>query len=261
MEKLFLSVILVLLVATSTTLSAQEYAVFKTKGAPVLVLKNTTKPIKKGAVFSEGNLILKAKDTVVLLDTKGLMYQLDQAKKYTVSEVEKYQKDEDKEGLSKKYFSYVWKQINDKNRTKNHTGNVYREGIMDLLTTPLDSTSIAANEINFVWNENPKEEFTYFFLKKMKDNTMVKVKIKGNSITLYQNNSLLVKGESYAWGIAYEKYPDFNRVKFNSFDYLNQFQEEELTKNYFTVIEALKSNGFTSEEIKESLCEYFQFCK
>ncbi|GHC55434.1 hypothetical protein [Ulvibacter litoralis] len=261
MEKLFLSVIFVLLVATSNQLSAQEYAVFKTKGAPVLAIKNTTKPIKKGAVFSEGNLILKAKDTVILLDTKGLMYQLDQAKKYTVSEVKEYQKDEDKEGLSKKYFSYVWKQINDKNRTKNHTGNVYREGIMDFLITPLDSTAIAANEINFVWNENTEETYTYFFLKNKRNNTMVKIKTEGTSITLYQNNSLLVKGESYAWGIAYEKYPDFNRVKFNSFDYLNQFQEEERSKDYFIVIEELKSNGFSSEEIDESLCEYFQFCR
>lgn len=261
MEKLFLSVIVVFLVATSTPLNAQEYAVFKTKGSPELALKNTTKPIKKGAVFSEGHLVLKAKDTVLLLGTEGLMYQLDKAKKYAVSEVKNYQKDEDKEGLSKKYFSYVWKQINDKNRTKNHTGNVYREGIMDFLISPLDSTTIASNEINFVWNENTKEEYTYFFLKNLKDNTMVKVKLKGNSITLYQNNSLLVKGESYAWGIAYEKYPDFNRVKFNSFDYLNQFQEEELTKDYFTVIETLKTQGFTSEEIKEALCEYFQFCK
>jgi len=258
MEKLFLSISICFALAHSA--AAQQYAVFNTKGAPNYVVKGAQKPLKKGTVLTQGSIVLAKTDTLLLLDTGGLLYQLDQAKTYAYSDVKNYEKKANKEGLSKKYFSYVWRQMKSKDQTKNHTGNVYRDGIMDLLTMPADSASIASNAIHFEWEENPEKEYSYFFLKNTETESLSKFKIKGNSITLYPDNTLLIKGTSYTWGIAYEKFPDFNRIKFNQFNYLTESDYQETKKEYYSIIEELKTQGFTPAEIEDTLCSYFNLC-
>lgn len=258
MEKLFLS--LAVWVCAISLSMGQQYAVFNLKGAPNQEVNGVQQPVKKGAILTEGNLVLAQADTLMLLDTSGQLFQLDQAKTYAYADVKDYAKQSNKEGLSKKYFSYVWRQMQRKDKTKNHTGNVYRDGVMDLLLVPADSTSIYQNSIHFEWEENPSKEYTYFFLKNTETEALSKLKIKGNSITLYPDNTFLVKGNSYSWGIAYEKFPDFNRIKFNDFDYLTEDQYQESIKEYYSVIEALKAEGFNEAEIHETLCNYFNMC-
>lgn len=260
MEKLFISLISCLLFLSSFSVKAQEYAVFKCNGYSTNTVNKTEKIIRKGNIINKGVISVIEKDTILLLDTNGVFYQLDTDKNYDVSEVSKYQKQKSEEEFSKKYFSYVWKQMRNKDLTSNHTGNVYRDDKINVMISPTDSISIYKNEVVFTWEENKEKEFSYFFLKNINDNTMTTIKVKGNNLSLFSDNKLLVKGKFYSWAIAYEKYPAFDRVKFNSFEYLTQEQYTNSLMKFNSIDEDLKKLGYTNTEIKQFICEYFNLC-
>lgn len=260
MEKLFLSLITSLLFLLSFTIKAQEYVVFKSNGNSINIVNNSEKKIKKGNVITQGIVSVKAKDTLLLLDDNGTFYQLYTDKKYNFSEISSYLKLQTEEGFSKKYFSYVWKQMKNEDKTPVHTGNVYRKDRINVLVSPLDSTNIYKNEVQFFWKENTKQEYSYFFLKNDSNNTTSVIKIKGTSLSLFTDNNMLVKGYSYSWGIAYEKFPAFERIKFNSFNFLTkeEYLKEQLKLK--PIIEDLKILDYTNNQIKQFLCEYFTVC-
>jgi len=260
MEKLFLSLIGTLLFFCSFSVNAQEYAVFKSNGKSINIVNNTENSIKKGNVITKGIISVIAKDTLLLLDTNGVFYQLNTEKKYALADISSYEKQQSEEGFSKKYFSYVWKQMKSKDQTPNHTGNVYREDKNNALTSPKDSISIYKNEIEFTWEENIKQEHSYFFLKNTSTNSMTIIKIDGTSLSLFTDNNVLVKGNSYSWGIAHEKYPAFDRVKFNSFDFLSQEQYSKYILKYNHIKKDLNKLGYTNTEINKFICEYFNLC-
>jgi hypothetical protein len=261
MEKLFFSILVYLTFSPFLTLGAQEYAVFKSNGESKNILKNKEKAIINGSIISEGIISVVVNDTILLLDNNGVFYQLDTVNKFSLTEIIKYEKQQISEGFTQKYFSYVWSQIRNKNQTSNNIGNIYREDLINELISPMDNVSIFNNEIEFTWKNNTKHEYSYFFLKNTSKNTMFIIKTKGNSLSLFTDNTLLVKGNSYSWAIAYKKYPTFNRVKFNEFHFLTEDDFNKSLQKYASVKENLKTLGYSNSEIELLICKYFNLCK
>ena len=238
-------------------ISIGQYAVFHVEGSPDYVEK--VQPIKKGDYITHETISIAQKDTLIIIDDKGFLYQLDKSKSYVYKQLKNFKKQDIKEGLSEKYFSYVWKQMKNKNQTKHHTGNIYREGLIDFLQYPSDSLSIYKDYITFEWRDHPDKEYAYFFLKNMQTEELVKFKVEGNSITLYADHVLLKKGGDYLWGVAYDKFPDFNQVKFRYFKYLDSLQFGKYKEEYELLITELKSIGLSKEELRSFLSIYYNF--
>src|SRR5690606_17019437 len=120
----------------------------------------------------------------------------------------KYRKEKSEESFTSKYFSYVWRQMSQEEKSRTHTGNVYRDALIDILVMPADSVSIFKNEVVFTWEAQQDTDQYYFFLKNQQTKTFSKIKLGGNSITLYPGSNLLEKGSAYSWGVATTEYPD-----------------------------------------------------
>ncbi|AFL79894.1 hypothetical protein Aeqsu_0381 [Aequorivita sublithincola DSM 14238] len=260
MEKFLLLRLACILLLLPSMVNAQEYAVFKTTGTPNLSEGSNTLPISKGILLKTGKVELKNDDTLILINNFGEVFEIDSPGSYAVIDFENHKKESSKENFSSQYFSYVWKQINKKEATQNHTGNVYRDALIDVLVTPLDSTSIFKNDVTFSWQSNKKDEQYYFFLKNNETNTVSKIKVGCNSLTLYVGSNLLEKGNTYYWGVATTEYPDFTRIKMNQLNYLNSEQFETKKEEFNELTESLTEIGLTKTEISEQLCQYNKFC-
>src|SRR5690606_17927309 len=127
--------------------NAQEYAVFKTTGSPNRSEGSNTVPISKGILLKTGKVELKNDDTLILINNLGEVFEIDSPGSYAIIDFENHKKEISNENFSSQYFSYVWKQINKKEATQNHTGNIYRDALIDVLVTPQDSISIFKNDV------------------------------------------------------------------------------------------------------------------
>lgn len=260
MEKFLFFRITCLLIFLPFTASAQEYAVFKTTGSPNLIEGSKTLPIAKGSLLKSGKVSLLNEDALIMVNNKGEVFEIVAPGNYAIVDFGKHKKENSKENFSNQYFSYVWKQMSKKEAVQTHTGNVYRDALVDILITPLDSTSTFKNEVTFTWQPQKNVEQYYFFLKNKETKTISKMKLGGNSLTLYVGSNLLKKGNTYYWGVATTEYPDFTRIKMNQLNYLNGEQLEIKKEEMNKLVEDLKLIGFSETEIEEQLCLYFRLC-
>lgn len=260
MEKL-LSRLGFLLILFPVLSSAQtKYAVFEVKGAPMHTEASKKATVAKGAVLKTGEVSLKNEDQLTLLNNKGEVFQLKSPGKYAVSSFEKHKMNEEKEGFSSKYFAYVWREINSAESSKTNTGNIYRDGLLDILISPADSISTYKNKVVFTWSPVEKGSPHYFFLKNKATNAITKMKVEGESLTLFAGGNLLEKGNVYEWGVSDEEYPDFTRIKMNQLNYLDKTAYDTKKAELDSFVKNLRKLGFNEKEITEKLCTFFKFC-
>lgn len=261
MEKL-LSRLRFLLILFPLICNAQsKYAVFEVKGSPIHTEASKKGTLTKGAVVRAGEVSLKNEDQLTLLNNKGEVFQLKSPGKYAVSNFEKFKMNEGKEGFSSKYFAYVWREINSEENTKTNTGNIYRDGLIDILISPADSISTYMNKVVFTWAPIEKASAHYFFLKENATNSITKMKVEGDSLTIFVGGNLLKKGNVYSWGVSNEEYPDFTRIKMNQLNYLDKNTYDTKKAELDSFVKNLRKLGLSEKEITEKLCTYFKFCE
>ena len=260
MEKFLFFRIAILAVLLPFAANAQEYAVFKTSGTPNLVAGTSTTPISKGSILTTGSVSLAQQDAIVMLNNKGDVFEINAPGNYTVAAIANHKKTAEEENFSSQYFSYVWRQMSSKSATKTHTGNIYRDAFLNVLILPVDSASVYKNEVVFTWEKLKNTDQYYFFLKNKETKTVSKMKVNGNSLTLYPGSNLLQKGNTYYWGIATIEYPDFTKIKMNQLNYLNEEQFKSKKEEFAKIIESLKAMGFKNAEIEAQMCQYRKLC-
>ncbi|PVW14533.1 hypothetical protein [Marixanthomonas spongiae] len=260
MEKLFFSRLMFIFFLASLSTQAQEFIVYKTEGSPTNTIDSSTKTLKKGALVKSGTIELLKDNKVLFVDQEGRLYELNDTGKYNVPEIKSYPKPFDEDTFSKKYFTYVWKQLKGAENTKQHTGNVYRDNLLDILIEPKDSIRIFSNEITFSWNEKKPNEYYYFFLRNNTTNTLSKIGVYGNSITLFVDDVLLTKGNSFAWGVSQKEFPNFTQIKFNAFKYLTAADYEREKNEITKLTENLLQLGLTQKQIDQELCDFYNLC-
>lgn len=260
MEKFLFLRLALFFILLPFSVNAQEYAVFRTSGSPIYIEGTKSVPIAKGSLLKAGKVTLASKDALVMVNNKGEVFEINDPGSYAVPNFGKFRKENSEENFTNKYFSYVWKQMSQKETTQTHTGNVYRDALVDVLKTPVDSTSIFKNEVRFSWETQKNNQQYYFFLENREAKTISKMKISGNSLTLYAGSNLLEKGNTYYWGVATTEYPDFTRIKMNQLNYLSNDQFQMRKKEIEALTQDLRKMGLSENEIDEQLCQYFKFC-
>ncbi|WP_339700194.1 hypothetical protein [uncultured Marixanthomonas sp.] len=260
MEKLLFSRVIYILFFTSLTIQAQEYVVYKTKGTPINKVENTTKSLKKGTLVNNGAIEISQENMALFIDKAGALYELADAGSYKISEIKSHPKPIDDGAFSKKYFTYVWKQLKGAENTKQHTGNVYRDNLLDILVTPKDSIRVFSNDVTFSWDEKNPSAYYYFFLRNNTLNTLSKIGVHGNSITLFVDDVLLTKGNSFSWGVSQEEFPNFTQIKFNTFKYLTTADYEREKEEIENLSGNLSRLGLSQEEIDKELCQFYNLC-
>lgn len=262
MAKLFFSrlVVVLILLSYSYNYAQVEYGVFKVKGTPKQVddLGHSIS-LQKGMFFSKGYLIMEANEEIILVDKVGVLYTITEPGSYRKSSIVDYKKSIDDASFNKKYFSYVWKQMLQKDKTQEHTGVVYRNSKMDFINFPLDSTLIYKEKVTFSW-KNKKETTYYFHLKNISDNTITKFELDGSKITLFADGNILKKGQPYEWTLSTEAYPDLITLEYFKFNLLTSSEYEQKMIEMEQFISDLKFLEYTDSEIAETLCDYFNLC-
>ncbi|TDT46495.1 hypothetical protein CLV90_0546 [Maribacter spongiicola] len=263
MGRIFLSqlvtCILLFFLGFNICMAQNSYYVFKKSGKPFL---NIDAPVLRGSVIGTSDvLLLHKKDTVFLINEVGELFELKQANSYAYNSLKNYKKQEEADSFTKKYFSYVWKQFTNQQKTRQRPGVVYREDRNIKLLSPKDSIKKYVPEIFFKWKNNTDSTKVYFHLQEVETNHIFKIGLTGNEIKLYRDNFILKNGRDYKWAVTKEPYPNFSEVKFNNFELLNKDSYLALKKEMETLTLALQLLGFSDEDIKTAICLDYKFCE
>jgi len=237
----------------------KNYFVFKKMGRPVF---NINDPVLRGSVFDDSDVLkLHNKDTVYLVDELGELFELKEPKEYEYSSIVEYRKKENIDSFTRKYFSYVWKQFTNQQKTRQRPGVVYREDRSIKLLSPIDSVKYYLPDIKFMWKNNTDSTKVFFHLEDQLTKHIFKIGLAGNEIHLYRDHFILENGHKYKWAVTKEPYPNFKEVKFNSFELLDKAVYLVLKEEMETLTIALKLLGFSDEDIKTAICLDYKFCE
>lgn len=263
MGRLFLSrlgfVCFAVVFMSNEMVGQDDFYIFKKSGQPFF---NMDIPVHRGKVFGQvDTLTLHELDTVFLINRLGELFELKEPRAYVYNSLHTYRKQSNNDSFTKKYFSFVWKQFTNQQEIRQRPGVVYREDRNIKLSTPIDSIRWYVPEILFSWQNRTDVETTYFHLQDVETKHITKIGTTSNSILLYKDNLNLKSGNRYRWAVTTTPFPDFNDVKFNSFELLTKEDFLELKKEMEALTRALKLLGFTEGDIKNAICMDYKFCE
>lgn len=247
------------LLLSNLAMAQNSFYVFKKTGQPFFSMDL---PVQRGAVFKNTDtLTLKELDTVFLINKLGQLFELKEPRTYAYNSLHRYRKQSADDSFSAKYFSYVWKQFTNQQESRQQPGVVYREERNIKLSQPMDSIKWYVPEIMFTWQNRTDTLNTYFHLQDMETKHITKIGTTSNSLVLYRDNLILKSGRSYRWTVTTTPFPDFNEVKFNSFELLTNEAYLELKKEMEALTLALQILGFSEGDIKTAICMDYKFCE
>lgn len=245
-----------------STYAQNDFFVYKTEGAPKMMLNDTLRNLTKGTrINNKCSINIKSDDKLLFINEFGQLFKLANAGTYFFKDLKNLNAIKDKSSFTKKYFTYVWKQFTNNTGNKVKTGVVYRTDNIVLMQQPADSIKIYFPEIQFSWNrDEEKDETLYFILKEKSKNHITKIGTNNTSLTLFIDNQLLKRGKEYQWAVSKTKYPNFEKVKFYSFELLDSKQFKAIQEELSELTKDLEKLGFNSSEIKKMICEDYKVC-
>ncbi|RKR14651.1 hypothetical protein CLV91_0729 [Maribacter vaceletii] len=262
MERIFLSRLIItifLFISSNIIFGQHNYYVFKKEGNPYF---KENKKVERGEPFLKTDiLIVKKKDTVILVNELGEIFKISEPMSYSFSEIKLYKHKLEEDSFTRKYFKYVWKQFTNQNKRKLESGVVYREKRDIKLKYPIDSAKVYSPEVQFSWNNKTESKEVYFFLKDLEANRTIKLRLNGNSIMLYLDNYLLNSNTEYQWWVDTTPFPDLTQIEFHNLNILDKKEYQKLEEETAVLIKTFKILGFTEEEIKEAICVDYKFCR
>lgn len=237
----------------------EQLMIYSVKGEPEIQQDiNGVKKAAKGFVLSSKDVaILKPSDTLLIISNDGKGYQLTKAGSYAYKDVFKNEIKYESSSFTSKFFSYVWDEFSNNRKQKAKIGVVYRNDRL-VIIEPLDASKLFTSEIRFEWESEFEEN--YFHLKNMENNHVTKIRLKGNSLSLFVDNNLLKRGVTYQWAISKEKFPDLNQIQFYTFSLVTTKEFNELKTDLAEFKTEMKRLGFNDNEIKLSLCNDYKLC-
>ena len=265
MEKLYsvkTSLFFFIFLLSSICIAQENFIVFKVDGTPILKHNDTLRSISKGSLLNNNSRVtLKNSDSFLMIDKAGSLYNVDKTGDYAYADLQKIPADVDDTSFTKKYFTYVWKQFTNNTNTRSKGGVVYRVDNNSLMFQPTDSVKIYFPEVRFVWKKGKEKDKTYYFiLKDLKTNSITKIGTTDNNVTLFVDNNILKRDNSYEWTVSETKYPNLDKVPFYNFELINTEEFKKLQAEINNITTDLQKLGFTPEEIKVMLCEDYRIC-
>jgi hypothetical protein len=265
MEKLHLikRILIILTICSSTYSHSQNgFFVYKAEGNPTLKIHDSIKPISKGIKIRSNSIVtINSQDVILLINKIGELFKISSKGKYTFLDLKNLKPIKEKTSFTEKYFTYVWNEFTKNAQNKSKGGVIYRTDHLTLMLQPADSLKIYFPEIRFSWSQQSDEnKGFYFILKDTKTSKITKIGTDTTSLTLFVDNNILSRGNTYQWTVSSEKYPNFEEIKFYSFELLNSQQFKNMQSEIGSITIDLKKLGFTDTEIKMMLCEDYKVC-
>jgi hypothetical protein len=232
-------------------------------GSAFLQVNDSTKTITKGSLIDKKTtLVMNTNDKLTFINKKGEAITVNKSGKYSHKDLSKMKPQQESNSFAKNLFAYAWNNFtNNVSTTKNKSGVVYRGDNIVLMRHPADNIKIYASEIRFDWNEvKDKAKDYYFILKDLETNSITKVGLLSNSLSLFVDGSILKESHNYEWTIVENKYENLNKTKFYSFKTLNSSEYEALKEELDALTKYLKELGFNKREIRATICEDYKVC-
>jgi len=256
----FLFTVFILL--SHTLHAVQDLIVYKVKGEPYVMVKDSVASIAKGSVLnSETTLVMKRDDELLYLDSKGEIFELHETGQFSTQELQQRMAFKENSTFTQKLFSYVWKELTLAMATRNNkSGVVYRGDALVLMRYPADSLTIYKRNIRFEWESIEGKEKDYFFiLKDVTDGNQAIIGTPATSMVLNVDNFLLKDGHDYEWTITETKYPD-SKTRYYSFKLGTEEDYKSIVPQIKEISATLKKLGLTKSEIREAICMDFKIC-
>lgn len=241
------------------TFSQQKVYVYQTSGAFLKQNEKQTR-IQKGDLIRQGDKVFVSQTTnTTFLDQEGNLYTLNVVGDYHFKDILQHKVKASKEGLTKKYFKYLWDKMTKENIAETKIGGVFRGDI--LMTTPKDSVLTASSKITFSWETNEQATTYYLILKNTETEALFKVATNGSQLTLYKNDAFFSDGKYFEWAVSTAEFPNIKNLHFYHFELISKSVYVEMVAKYVNVVTALEQDGYNSTEIETIICETYGLCK
>jgi len=243
--------------------SQHEFIVLKLTGEPYFIVNDSVKSISKGSVMNKNKLVVMNKnDKLYFINDKGDVFELSDMGKYSYNSLQKIPALKDNTTFTRKYSSYLWKELTNNLETRNDkSGVVYRGDDIVLMRYPADNIKIYYSEIKFEWDSIKDKTKEYFFiLKDLDSDKTIKIGTLTTSISLFVDGTFLKENGNYKWAITETKYPNYDKTKFYNFRVLNKSEFEELEKEINDISTLLKRLGHSKKEIRKIICQDYKIC-
>ena len=259
MGKSFIKLIIIL--GCSNFVFAQDsLCVFKTKGTVLLKSINIKETLVKGDfILLKSKLSVLSKSEISLIDAKGSIYFINKEGDYSFNEVFKHEKTKQNSSLTLDYFKYVWSELLYKNSNKTVIAGVFRGNL--LMKFPKDSSKISNSKITLKWSLVEKEKLYYIFVKNVATNEILKIETNGSQLALFNDNPIFAEGDSFAWTVSTNAFPNLKNVPFYHFKIISRKTYKEIKLAFTGFINDLKQIGTSDAEIETILCQKFSLCK
>ena len=197
--KIFLLLFFVLIAAT---LSAQKnFVVYHVAGNVNVISGNTASTAKRGDVLTKNtSLQIKQGASCMLIEEKGKSLQIAAAGNYTFEMLQKMMLNAGKEGVTKKFFSYVYENLfSGKHGDKLSVTPVVFRG-EELMRTPPDNTIIISDAFTLGWKKPAGKIPVHLTIWNNSDEKIVDTIFKNStSLPINIEKNHFLHGAVYKW--------------------------------------------------------------
>jgi len=138
---------------TSYVSAQKNFVVYHVAGNVNIISGNKTAAAKRGDILTKNNsLQIKQGASCMLIEEKGKSLQVNTPGNYTFEALQKMMANAGKEGVTQKFFSYVYENLFEKHEEKLSVTPVVFRGD-ELMKTPGDNTIIIADAFTFSWKK------------------------------------------------------------------------------------------------------------
>lgn len=261
MEKLFLSIVVLLCICASNPVLAQNqeqyYCTYLVEGQPML---DDEKTLEKGMFVRPNNfLTLGEEDHIILMDQDGYYYEIKKKAIIPYARIKRYTKKEVQSSFSVKYLKYVWQKLWEREESEN-IGVVFRAPNLSRAVKPLDSTTLNGKAVAFEWKTPANDSLSYFFLSEEKTKDTLLLKLNGNQLYIPVDDKLLKSNTSYEWYVGTDSIIKPKLSGFSKLTILNDATFNAKLEEYEQLITELGHLGISREQALEAICEDVRFC-
>ncbi|RNC86710.1 MAG: hypothetical protein ED556_04635 [Winogradskyella sp.] len=251
--------ILIFCFTFQSAFTQDSLCVFKVNGSVLKTSANAIQVVKKGDyIIRSDKFVLDNASNILSIDKLGNAYVLNQKGNYSFKDFISNKESKSSSGLTSKYFKLIWKELRNANGNATLIGGVFRGE--QLMIFPRDTVKIASSKIAFGWKRADEDSKYYVFIRDIENDKTAKFELNTNELTLYKANPIFSNGTFFEWVVTTDEFPNLDNLTFFSFELINKSEYKSLIKDYSAFQQELKALGFSSEDIKNAICEAYGIC-
>jgi len=248
-----------MIIAVNLSYAQDSLCVFNINGSVYAQTAGSLLPISKGMFLNKSTKVMLGESSgITAINDEGSAYQIKTAGEYKYASILRQKALKDSEGLSSKYFKFIWNEMAGKGSKETVIGGVFRGEV--LMMSPVDSAKIANSKITFKWQEEIEAEVYYLFIRNVDSDEIIKLATSGTELSIYLDSNIDIEN-TIEWSVATTEFPNLKNIPFYTISLIDRNEFYHYLKDFEDLISDLKILGLSKNQIEKTICQTYGICK